>query len=56
MKLKDLIELRNYASRRFYFRPRYVWKEIKKLKNLGEFKRKLGMAITLFKMNLGAFK
>ena len=56
LKLKDLIELRNYASRRFYFRPRYVWKEIKKLKNLGEFKRKLGMAITLFKMNLGAFK
>lgn len=55
LKLKDLMQLRDYASRKFYFRPQYIWSEIKKLKNFAEFRRKFGMAFTLLKMNLGIF-
>lgn len=46
--LKTLIELRNAAVRRFYFRPRYLAKQVSDVSSLGEFIRKGAMGAKLF--------
>ena len=43
-----LIELRDEAVRRFYFRPRYMLKQLVAVRSFGEFWRKAGMGLQLF--------
>lgn len=38
--LETLLEIRNEAVRRFYFRPRYLWREARRVSSVGEFLRK----------------
>ena len=43
-----LLELRDEATRKFYFRPRYILKQIRKSDSLSEISRKSRMALGLF--------
>jgi anaerobic magnesium-protoporphyrin IX monomethyl ester cyclase len=45
--LKTLLKVRDEAVRRFYFRPRFILKEVRGLRNLSEFVRKARMGIQL---------
>lgn len=45
--IRRLTELRNRAVRRFYFRPRYLWRELRRLTSLPEFLRKGRMGLQL---------
>jgi len=38
---KELVDLLNYAYKSFYMRPKYIIKELMKVKSFGEFKRKM---------------
>lgn len=46
---EELIRLRNYAYRRFYFRPRYILKSLLRLGSLSEAKHKIMMGIGLMR-------
>ena len=46
--LSDLIKLRNKAIRRYYMRPKYILREITKVRSRSEFKRKATMGLMLF--------
>jgi len=48
LRIKDLIKLKNLASRSFYLRPKYILREIVKTRNFYEFKRKFAMLVSLF--------
>jgi radical SAM superfamily enzyme YgiQ (UPF0313 family) len=41
--LPTLVKIRNDAVRRFYFRPRYMWREARRVQSLGELWRKMHM-------------
>lgn len=45
--LNTLIEMRNNAIRRFYFRPRYVLRQLRSASSAGELRRKARMGATL---------
>ncbi|MDQ2105348.1 B12-binding domain-containing radical SAM protein [Azospirillum isscasi] len=45
--LADMLAIRNDAVRRFYFRPRYIARELKNLATFGEFVRKTRMGLRL---------
>ena len=46
---KELIELLNFAYKRFYTRPSYIIKELAKVRNFGELLRKLKAGLNLLK-------
>jgi anaerobic magnesium-protoporphyrin IX monomethyl ester cyclase len=52
LTLAELIELRNKAIRRYYLRPKYIFKEMIKVKSGSEFKRKATMALRLFRSSI----
>lgn len=45
-----LIAMRDEAIRKFYFRPRYLWRELRKLTSYSEFTRKMQMGLKLFRV------
>lgn len=45
---KQLLEIRDEATRGFYFRPRYVLKQLRQSTSVGEIRRKGAMAFGLF--------
>ena len=45
--IDQMISLRNQSLRRFYFRPRYLLKQIQSVGNVGEFFRKAQMGLHL---------
>src|SRR5262245_8746306 len=45
--LEQMMRIRNEAVRRFYFRPRYIYRELSALTNLREFIRKTRMGLRL---------
>lgn len=47
--LDELLQLRNEAIRRYYFRPAYLCREIRKVASWGEFQRKARMGVRLLK-------
>ena len=47
---KKLIELRNISVKKFYFRPKYLFNEIKKIKSLEEFLRKARIGLSLLSL------
>ena len=47
--LETLVNLRDQAIKSFYFRPGYLWRQIKKVDNLPEFVKKARMGLHLFK-------
>jgi len=47
--LETLINLRDQGIKSFYFRPEYLWRQIKKVDNLPEFVKKARMGLHLFK-------
>ena len=49
---KQLLQLRDEGTRGFYFRPRYLLREIRKLSNISELKRKAKMAASLFQSSV----
>lgn len=53
---EELIKLRDLSIRSFYFRPRYIFKELVKIRTAGEFLRKLKMAVGLMNILRGVFK
>ena len=53
---EELIKLRDLSIRRFYFCPRYIFKELVKVRTAGEFLRKLKMAVGLMNVLRGVFK
>jgi radical SAM superfamily enzyme YgiQ (UPF0313 family) len=50
---KQLIELRNLATRRYYFRPKVVLRELASCSSLSEFSKKTRMGLTLLKHAAG---
>lgn len=44
-----LLQLRDEAIRRYYFRAAYFWRELRKIAHWGEFKRKAGMGVRLLR-------
>lgn len=48
LTLEELIQLRNTAFRRFYLRPRYVLRQLRSVRGVGEILRKAGLAFRLF--------
>ncbi len=49
---KQLLQLRDEGTRGFYFRPRYLLREIRKLSTISELKRKAQMAASLFQSSV----
>ena len=49
---KQLLQLRDEGTRGFYFRPRYLLREIRKLSTISELKRKAKMAASLFQSSV----
>ena len=49
---EDLLRIRDEATRSFYFRPRYIFKQLWQTTNLGEIKRKGKMALGLFQASV----
>lgn len=47
-----LLKLRDEGTRKFYFRPRYIWRELKKIRHWNELKRKLKMALNVFQTSV----
>lgn len=52
---EQLMELRNSAIRRYYFRPSYLFRELKKVRSWHELRRKLGMGLGLANVLRGVF-
>ncbi|MBI4520065.1 MAG: radical SAM protein, partial [Gemmatimonadetes bacterium] len=48
----ELFELRDLAIRRFYFRPRFIGRELLRLGSLGELRRKTRMGVSLFRQSV----
>jgi radical SAM superfamily enzyme YgiQ (UPF0313 family) len=48
----ELLQLRDDAIRRFYFRPRVLARELLSLRSFGEFKRKTRMGLSLFRQSV----
>lgn len=55
MSRQTLINLKNVALRRYYFRPRAILKEFKSLTSLKEFKQKSGMAMNIITDSIKPF-
>jgi radical SAM superfamily enzyme YgiQ (UPF0313 family) len=49
---EQLLQIRDEATRSFYFRPRYILKQLRQSGGLGEIKRKGMMALGLFKASV----
>jgi radical SAM superfamily enzyme YgiQ (UPF0313 family) len=49
---RELMELRDEAIRRFYFRPKVLARELSRLRSAGELKRKARMGISLFRQSV----
>lgn len=49
---EQLLQIRDEAIRRFYFRPRYILKQLRQTGSLGEIKRKGMMALGLFQASV----
>jgi radical SAM superfamily enzyme YgiQ (UPF0313 family) len=49
---EQLLRIRDEATRSFYFRPRYVMKQLRQSASIGEIRRKGAMAIGLFKASV----
>ena len=49
---QELIQLRDEAIRRYYFRPKFMLRELKGLTSFGEFKRKSRMGLSLFRQSV----
>jgi radical SAM superfamily enzyme YgiQ (UPF0313 family) len=47
VSLKQMMEIRNQAVRRFYFRPKYIYRELSNLSSFREFLRKTRMGLRL---------
>jgi len=47
---KEMFAIANAAYKQFYFRPRIMWRELRRLNSLTEFRRKLEGAITVFNL------
>ena len=47
---EELVELINYAYKSFYLRPRYILKELLKVRSLEEFKRKAKAGLSVFRI------
>lgn len=56
LSLSKLVKLRNYAIRKYYTRPEYILKEIRKVKNLKELSKKSVMALRLFSSCLKGYQ
>lgn len=48
----ELMQLRDRAIRRFYFRPKVIARELAGLRSVGEFKRKTRMGLSLFRQSV----
>ena len=48
----ELMKLRDDAIRRFYFRPRFIAREIAAIRSVGEFARKARMGMSLFRQSV----
>lgn len=49
VRVDQLLELRDEAIKRYYFRPAYLYKEIRKVASWGEFQRKARMGVRLLR-------
>ena len=49
---QELIALRDEAIRRYYFRPKFIARELRNLRTFGEFKRKSRMGLSLFRQSV----
>jgi anaerobic magnesium-protoporphyrin IX monomethyl ester cyclase len=49
---EQLIDIRDEATRSFYFRPKYVLRQLRQTSSLGEIRRKGAMAFGLFKSSV----
>ena len=49
---EELLKLRDEGTRQFYFRPRYMWRELKKIRSMTELKRKAKMALNVFQTSI----
>jgi radical SAM superfamily enzyme YgiQ (UPF0313 family) len=49
---EELLKIRDEATRSFYFRPSYVFKQLRQTASVGEIRRKAGMAFGLFKASV----
>jgi len=47
---EELIELLNFAYKRFYVRPKYIFRSISKVRSLGEFRKKAKAGLKVVKM------
>ncbi len=50
---EELLKLRDEGTRQFYFRTRYIFRELKKLRNWKELTRKATMALNVFQTSIG---
>lgn len=48
----ELMALRDEAIRRFYFRPKFITRELMQLRSVGEFRRKAKMGLSLFRQSV----
>jgi radical SAM superfamily enzyme YgiQ (UPF0313 family) len=48
----ELIRMRDEATRAFYFRPKYIIRELRKVSRPAEFRRKAKMALNLFQTSV----
>ena len=49
---QELIALRDLAIRKYYFRPKFIIRELLRLKSFGEFQRKGRMGVSLFRQSV----
>lgn len=49
---EGLLRLRDEGTRKFYFRPRYMWRELKKIRHWSELQRKAKMALNVFQTSI----
>lgn len=49
---EQLLKMRDEATRKFYFRPKYLWRELRKVSSLNELKRKAKMALNVFQVSI----
>jgi anaerobic magnesium-protoporphyrin IX monomethyl ester cyclase len=49
---EELLMLRDEGTRQFYFRPRYILRELMKLRNFEELKKKAKMALNVFQTSV----
>jgi anaerobic magnesium-protoporphyrin IX monomethyl ester cyclase len=52
LAIQEMVQLTNLATRRFYFRPRLLWRELASCLNVAEFRKKAAMGLNLLKQSL----